>query len=59
MQRGALFWLFETVFIVLEPALILFTVGLTVVGIVALIAWLLYVLITLRDATAYGNLYGS
>lgn len=59
MQRGAMFWLLGTLFIVLEPALILFTVGLTVVGIVALIAWLLYVFVTLRDATAYGNLYGS
>jgi len=59
MQRGALVWLLGTLFIVLEPALILFTVGLTAVGIVALIAWLLYTLVTLRDATAYGNLYGS
>ena len=59
MQRGALFWLLGTLFITLEPALILFTVGLAVVGAVALIAWLLYLLITLRDATAYGNLYGS
>ena len=59
MQRGALFWLFGTLFILLEPALILFTVGLTAVGAVALIAWILYTLVTLRDATAYGNLYGS
>jgi hypothetical protein len=41
VQRGALFWLFGTLFVILEPALILFTVGLTGVGIVALIAWLL------------------
>jgi len=59
MQRGALFWLFGTLFVILEPALILFTVGLVAVGVVALIAWLLYTLVTLRDATAYGNLYGS
>jgi len=59
MRRGALFWLFGTLLVILEPALILFTVGLTAVGIVALIAWLLYTLATLRDATAYGNLYGS
>ena len=59
MQRGALFWLFGTLLVILEPALILFTVGLTAVGIVTLIAWLLYTLATLRDATAYGNLYGS
>src|SRR6266704_3032239 len=59
MQRGALFWLFGTLFIILEPALILFTVGLTAVGVVALMAWLLYTLVTLRDATAYANLYGS
>src|SRR6266571_3423765 len=52
MQRG-------TLFIILEPALILFTVGLTAVGVVALIAWILYTLVTLRDATAYGNLCGS
>ena len=59
MQRGALFRLFGTLLVILEPALILFTVGLTSVGVVALGAWLLYTLITLRDATAYGNLYGS
>src|SRR5436853_7160306 len=34
MQRGALFWLFGTLLVILEPALILFTVGLTAVGIV-------------------------
>ena len=59
MQRGALFWLLGTLLVILEPALILFTVGLAAVGIVALLAWLLYTLVTLRDATAYGNLYGS
>src|SRR5437667_5219285 len=59
MQRGALFWLFGTLFIILEPALILFTVGLTAVGVVALMAWFLYTLVTLRDATAYGNVYGT
>src|SRR5438445_9171451 len=59
MQRGALFWLFGTLFVILEPALILFTVGLVAVGVVALIAWLLYTLVTLHDATAYGNLYVS
>jgi hypothetical protein len=59
MQRGALFWLVGTLFVILEPALILFTVGLTVVGVVALGAWLLYTLVTVRDASAYGNLYGS
>jgi hypothetical protein len=59
MQKGALFWLFGTLFVILEPALILFTVGLLAVGVIALIAWLVYVLVTLRDATAYGNLYGS
>ena len=59
MKRGALFWLFGTLLVILEPALILFTVGLTAVAIIALGAWLLYTLVTLRDATAYGNLYGS
>jgi hypothetical protein len=59
MQRGALFWLFGTLFILLEPALILFTVGLIAVGVIASMAWVLYSLVTLRDATAYGNLYGS
>ncbi len=59
MQRGALFWLFGTIIVLLEPALILFTVGLTLVGAVALLAWLLYTLVTVRDATVYGNLYGS
>ncbi len=59
MQRGALFWLFGTLLVLLEPALILFTVGLTLVGAVALLAWLLYTLVTIRDATAYGSLYGS
>src|SRR6267378_4715357 len=50
MQRGALFWLGGTLLVILEPALILFTVGLIVVGVVALIAWILYALVTLRDA---------
>ena len=59
MQRGALFWLFGTLFIILEPALILFTVGLVLVGTIALIAWLFYLLVTLRDAAAYGDLFGS
>ncbi len=59
MQRGALFWLVGTLFVIWEPALILFTVGLTIVGVVALLGWLLYVMVTLRDASAYGNLYGS
>ena len=56
---GTLFWLFGTLFIILEPALILFTVGLTGVGVIALLAWLVYTLVTLRDASAYGNLYGG
>ena len=59
VQTGALFWLIGTLFAVLEPALILFTVGLTVVGLVALAAWLLYAFFTLRDARAYEYLFGS
>jgi hypothetical protein len=53
MQKGALLWLTGTLLAVLEPALILFTVGLTIVGLVALSAWLVYILFTLRDANAY------
>ncbi len=59
MQRGAFFWAVGTLFAVLEPALILFTVGLTVVGLVELSAWLLYTFFILRDARAYGNRQGS
>lgn len=50
MRIGALMWIVGTLFVVLEPALILFTVGLSVVGFVALIAWLLYTFVTLRDS---------
>jgi hypothetical protein len=53
MQTGALLWVIGTLFAVLEPALILFTIGLTVVGAVALSAWLLYTFLTLRDARRY------
>ena len=59
MQRGALFWLFGTLLVILDLALILFTVGLVAVAVVALLAWLFYTLVTLRDVTAYGNLFGS
>jgi hypothetical protein len=50
---GDLFWVIGTLFLVLEPALILFTIGLQVVGVVALVAWLLYTFFTLRDARRY------
>jgi hypothetical protein len=53
MQTGALFWIIGTLFAVLEPALILFTIGLTTVGFVALVAWLLYTFFTLSDARRY------
>ena len=53
MQVGALFWVIGTLFAVLEPALILFTIGLNLVGAVALGAWLLYTFLTLRDARRY------
>jgi len=56
IQRGALLWLIGTLLAVLEPALILFTVGLTIVGLVALSAWLVYILFTLRDANVYRKL---
>jgi hypothetical protein len=59
MRGAALFWLIGTLLAVLEPALILFTVGLTIVGTLALGAWVLYTLFTLRDARAYGDLFGS
>ena len=59
MRGAALFWLIGTLLAVLEPALILFTVGLTIVGLVALSGWLLYAFFTLRDARAYGDLFGS
>jgi hypothetical protein len=57
MQWGALTWIIGTLFVVLEPPLILFTIGLTLVGIVALIAWILYTLVVLRDAN--GHVAGS
>jgi hypothetical protein len=53
MQTGALLWVIGTLFAVLKPALILFTIGLTVVGAVALSTWLLYTFLTLRDARRY------
>jgi hypothetical protein len=53
MKWGALTWIIGTLFIVLEPPLILFTIGLTLVGIIALIAWLLYTLVVLRDANRH------
>ena len=53
MQIGALLWVIGTLFAVLEPALILFTIGLNLVGAVALSAWLLYTFLTLRDARRY------
>jgi len=59
MQRGSVFWLIGTLFAVLEPALILFTAGLSIVGLVALSAWLLYTFLTLRDANAYRKSLGS
>jgi len=53
MQTGALLWIIGTLLVVLEPALILFTIGLAVVGAVALGAWLVYTLFVLRDARRY------
>ena len=53
MQTGTLFWLIGTLLLVLEPALILFTIGLSAVGVLALLAWLVYILFTLRDARKY------
>jgi hypothetical protein len=53
MRTGTLFWLIGTLFLVLQPALILFTIGLAAVGAVALGASLLYTFFTLRDASRY------
>ncbi|OLE68268.1 hypothetical protein AUF78_16960 [archaeon 13_1_20CM_2_51_12] len=53
MQSGTLFWLIGTLLLVLEPSLILFTIGLAAVGYVALAAWVLYTFFTLRDAKKY------
>jgi len=53
IRTGTLFWVIGTLFLVLEPALILFTIGLATVGVVALVAWLLYTFFTLRDARRY------
>ena len=53
MRTGTLFRVIGTLFLVLEPALILFTIGLVDVGVVALVAWLLYTFFTLRDAKRY------
>jgi hypothetical protein len=53
MQTGALLWIIGTLLVVLEPALILFTIGLTIVGVVAFVAWFLYTLFVLRDARRY------
>ena len=58
MRGAALFWLIGTLLAVLEPALILFTVGLTIVRLFALAAWLLYAFFALRNARAYKYLFG-
>jgi membrane-bound ClpP family serine protease len=53
MQTGALLWIIGTLLVVLEPSLILFTIGLAVVGTVAIGAWILYTFFVLRDARRY------
>jgi hypothetical protein len=53
MQTGALLWIIGTLLVVLEPALILFTIGLTIVGVIAFVAWFLYTIFVLRDARRY------
>jgi len=59
MQTGAILWIIGTLLAVLEPALILFTIGLTVVGVIALGAWLLYTFFVLRDARRYQRYSGQ
>jgi len=57
--NGALLWIIGTLLVVLEPGLILFTIGLTIVGVVALGAWLLYTFFVLREARRYQRYSGS
>src|SRR5207245_10319459 len=50
MRTGTLSWVVGTLFLVLEPALLLFTIRLQVVGVVALVACVYYVFFSWRDA---------
>jgi O-antigen/teichoic acid export membrane protein len=53
--RANLFFVLGLLFAVAEPALILFTVGLTVLGLAALFLWLLYTYFIVRQATELSN----
>jgi O-antigen/teichoic acid export membrane protein len=49
-RRANLFFVLGLLFAVAEPALILFTIGLTLLGLVALTLWLLYTYFIMRQA---------
>src|SRR2546422_1786299 len=54
-RRANLFFVLGLLFAVAEPALILFTVGLTLLGLAALILWLLYTYFIVRQARELSN----
>ena len=54
-RRANLFFVLGLLFAVAEPALILFTIGLTVLGVVALTLWLLYTYFIVRQASELSN----
>jgi O-antigen/teichoic acid export membrane protein len=49
-RRANLFFVLGLLFAVAEPALILFTIGLTLLGLVSLTLWLLYTYFIMRQA---------
>lgn len=55
MQRGTILWVLGTLFVASEPALILFTVGLTVVALVATSLWLLFTSLIVRQFRQLSN----
>ena len=55
MRRGTMLWLLGALFTALEPALILFTVGLIAVALVAMSLWFLYTYFVLRQFRELSN----
>jgi hypothetical protein len=54
-RRANLFFVLGLLFAIAEPALILFTIGLTVLGLVALTLWLLYTYLIVHQARELSN----
>ena len=54
-RRANMFFVLGLLFAVAEPALILFTIGLTVLGLTALTLWFLYTYFIVRQASELSN----